>query len=382
MELTIISQKNYKGGEEKSRECPNCYSTRIWERGNRETKNGLVKRFICGDCKKSFSNKSNIELPSTINSQLCAILKAKKLDSQADFKTVCVGEKDDLVKYAWLLKKKRGSADNTINLRVSTLRIIKKKGVNLTDPESFETALAVEPLTAARKYQWVACYTSYTRVMKIPWEPIKVKYEPKQPFMPTHEEINALVDAASKRFAAFLQVALTTGARVGEICKIQWTDIDNEKSTITINNAEKGSRNRTVKVPQKTIAMVNVVSKKYAPHVFNPNPVCYRVLFQTLRKQLALIQNNPRYLKIHLHTFRHVYATDTLRQTKNLSYVKYALGHKSIMNTERYTHYIDLENEHYHSAVASTVDEMRKLAEDGWTYFQEADGIKIFRKPI
>jgi integrase len=286
----------------------------------------------------------------------------------------------NLLNYAWLMKKKRGTADNTINLRVSTLRLIQGKGVILNNPESFETALATEPLTSARKYQWVACYTSYTKIMKIAWEPIRVKYEPKQPFVPTHEEMKALINAASKRLASLLQVALTTGGRIGEICKLQWTDIDSEKCTISINNAEKGGRNRTIKVPQKTIAMLNALPKKNTLYVFNTKPCNARVIFENLRKRLASTQNDLRFLQVHLHTFRHFYATETLRQTKNLNYVKYALGHKSIMNTERYTHLVDYGEERYVSAVATTVAEIRKLAEDGWTYFQECDGLKIFRK--
>lgn len=148
-----------------------------------------------------------------------------------------------------------------------------------------------------------------------------------------------------------------------------------------INDAEKGSRNRTIKVPAKTISMINALKKGDSKSVFNTKPCNMQAVFQNLRKRLVNTQDNPRFLQIHLHTFRHFYATETLRQTKNLSYVKYALGHKSIVNTERYTHLVDFGNDKYHSAVASTVEEMRKLAEDGWTYFQEADGIKIFRKP-
>ena len=51
------------------------------------------------------------------------------------------------------------------------------------------------------------------------------------------------------------------------------------------------------------------------------------------------------------------------------------------MNTERYTHMIDFGSDKYHSAVATTIEEGRKLAEDGWTYFQEFEGVKVFRKP-
>jgi len=38
-------------------------------------------------------------------------------------------------------------------------------------------------------------------------------------------------------------------------------------------------------------------------------------------------------------------------------------------------------DEEYYSATAATVEEVRKLAEDGWTYFCDMDGIKVFRKP-
>jgi integrase/transposase-like protein len=315
------------------------------------------------------------------NGQVCAQQEAKNLDTQTEIKTVCAGDEKNLVTYAWLLKRKRGNADNTIELRVRTLKLMQRKGVDLNNPETLENALATEPLTAARKRIWVSCYTSYVKTMNIPWEPTRVKYEPKEPFLPTHEETNALIFAASKKLATLLQVALTTGARIGEICKLQWTDINTEKSAISINDAEKGSRNRTVKVPEKTIAMLNALPKKNTPYVFNTKPVNVRAIFSNLRRRLATVQNNPRFLQIHLHTFRHFYATEALRNTKNLSYVKYVLGHKSIMNTERYTHIVDFDTGKYYSAVAKTLEEGIKLAEDGWTYFQEFDGVKVFRKP-
>ena len=300
--------------------------------------------------------------------------------TQTNIEKVCAGD-GNLLSYAWILKRKRGNADNTIELRVTTLQLIQKHGADLNKPETFENLLATQNLTQAKKYSWVSCYTSYTKIMRIPWEPIRVKYDPKEPFMPTLEEMNALIFAASKRLAALLQVALTTGARIGEICKLQWTDVNSENCTISINDAEKGSRNRTIRVPEKTISMLNALRRRNTPYVFNTRPCNVRVTFQNLRRRLASTQNNPRFLKIHLHKFRHFYATETLRNTKNLGYVKYALGHKSIMNTERYTHTVNFETGRYYSTVANTLEEGLKLAEEGWTYFETFDGVKVFRKP-
>lgn len=66
-----------------------------------------------------------------------------------------------------------------------------------------------------------------------------------------------------------------------------------------------------------------------------------------------------------------------------LTHVQYLLGHKSVSNTERYTHLVDYSGEKYYSAVAKTIEEIKQLAEeeDGWSYFQQIDGVKIFRKP-
>ena len=420
--------------------CPECSSVRLYRAGLRHLSNGkTVQRWLCRSCEYRFSESvvkvnvagkvgkmlhsrdddnevrvasrdgSNKEVNYGLslalgedisshdtsvveeslnglpfynsNSQLCVFEKAKKLDAAQKLEKICAGD-GNLLNYAWLLKKKYGLADVTIDLRVKVLRLIQKKGVNLKNPDSFETVIATEPLTDARKWQFVTCYKSYTRAMHIPWEAIRVKYEPKQVFLPTHQEINTLINAASRQFATFLQTALTIGGRVGELCKLKWTDIDTKRNKVSINDAEKGSRNRTIKVPPKTVAMLNSLPKKSDTYVFNTKPCNMRARLQNLRKCLAHTQNNPRFLKIHLHTFRHFYATETLRRTNNLSYVKYALGHKTIMNTEKYTHMIDFENTKYHSAVAKTLEEGRKLAEDGLTYFQEFEGVKVFRKPI
>jgi integrase len=361
--------------------CPDCGS-RLYNDGKRYLANGLdVQRFRCANsaCGRRFNENSlNTSLVDTETNQISAS-GAKNLVKTQTIETVCAGD-INLVTYAWKLKK-RGNADSTIEHRVIVLKKIQSKGCELLKPETVETMLAVEPLTKSQKYSWAETYNSFVKTMKLSWEKPRVHYEPKQPFMPTLLEMNALIHAANKQLATFLQVALTTGARCGEIAKLQWTDINTENNTISINDAEKGSRNRTVPVPEKTIAMVNALPKKHKPYVFNPNADTFRANLCNLKRQLAKVQQNPRFQQIHLHTFRHYFATETLRQTKMLTHVQYLLGHKSVMNTERYTHLVDYRGEKYFSAVAKTLEEGRQLAEDGWTYFQEFDGVKVFRKP-
>ncbi len=67
-------------------------------------------------------------------------------------------------------------------------------------------------------------------------------------------------------------------------------------------------------------------------------------------------------------------------KTKNMIWVKHVLGHKSVKNTEIYTHLCDFTSEEYYSATAKTIDEARKLIESGFGYVCDMDGVKLFSK--
>ena len=56
------------------------------------------------------------------------------------------------------------------------------------------------------------------------------------------------------------------------------------------------------------------------------------------------------------------------------------LGHRNIESTLVYTQLISFESDEFHSAVAKTVDEARKLLEDGFDYVCQKDDIMLFRK--
>jgi integrase len=57
------------------------------------------------------------------------------------------------------------------------------------------------------------------------------------------EETTRLLEAArSTRWAAFLTLALTTGARRGELCALSWDDLDTERETLTIRRSLSQTR--------------------------------------------------------------------------------------------------------------------------------------------
>jgi integrase len=230
----------------------------------------------------------------------------------------------------------------------------------------------------------VAAYKSYCKVMKILWEdPVKVDYQPREPFIPTTEEVHALIFVAGKRTATFLQVAVTTGAREGEICRLKWKEINSKDLTISINDPEKRSNTRTIPVPEKTVAMISALSRKYGENIFNPKSSAARNNLVYLRRKLVDVQKNPRFLQVHLHSFRHYYARKKLIETNNKPYVQYLLGHKSSSSTDRYTRFKNFPLEgKYNSATALTPEEARRLVEDGWQYVCDVDHHPLFRKAV
>jgi hypothetical protein len=59
----------------------------------------------------------------------------------------------------------------------------------------------------------------------------------------------------------------------------------------------------------------------------------------------------------------------------------HVVGHKNIKNMQIYMHLADFRSEEeYHSAVATTIDEARKLIESGFHFVCDMDGAKLFSK--
>jgi integrase len=397
---TNIPNSRHARSKSQVLKCPECGSGRLYKDGLRYLTDGTtVQRWLCRNCGYRFSEKTplqkisncQINMPSALFSkrQVCELLteesknlaevNARQETAQREGTTQTAEIRGKIVEFAWHLKKK-GLAESTIRNRTQALNRLVEKGADLTNPDSVETILATESLTAATKTMYVESYRSFTRVFNIAWIPVKVKYEPKQPFIPLETELDQLIAGSGRRLAAFLQVLKDTGARAGEACKLKWTDINGENSTISINAPEKGSRSRTVKVSAKTLAMTNALPKKHGEYVFNPYRASLQDSFRRTRNKLARILQNPRLLQIHFHTFRHFKASMEYKRTRDILHVQRLLGHRALQNTEIYTHLIEFENDDYHVATAQTVEEAKKLIESGFEYITDMENVKLFRK--
>jgi integrase len=300
------------------------------------------------------------------------------LDTATETKTVA-GDKGRLLEYAWA-QKKRGKKDSTIEQQTRRLRQLEDKGADLNNPDSVEAVLATENFSLANKERIVQAYSSYTKTFRIAWIPIKTGYRPKQPYYPPESLLDQLIAHLGPRNAAFFQMLKDTGARVGEACKVKWEDVNEDNNTIRINEPEKRSNSRTIRVSEKTIAMIKRLSKKYSPYVFSPNSVIYKNAMRIARNRLAVQLQDPRFKLIHPHSFRHFKGTTEYAKTKDLLHVMQVLGHRNCQNTLIYTHLSKFESDEFHHAIAKTIEEAGKLVDAGFEFVCDFNDENLFRK--
>jgi integrase len=255
------------------------------------------------------------------------------------------------------------------------------------NPESVKEALAKEEKWSQnRRRNVITAYTLFLKFNGMKWELPRCNVTRKFPFIPTEQEIDALIDGSGKKTATFLQLLKETAMRSGEAKRLLWTDIDFERRTIVLNEPEKNSLPRIWNPSPKLLSMLNALPRK-SLKVFGDGLInSMKTTFIKARRRLAIKLQNPRLLQIHFHTLRHWKATMEYHRTKDLLHVMAFLGHKKSDNT---LIYVQLDeklfkewDDNFITKIAHNVREACALIETGFEYVtgEYNDGGKIFRK--
>ena len=153
---------------------------------------------------------------------------------------------------------------------------------------------------------------------------------------------------------------LSTGLRIGEACALEWTDIDLDKSTITVNKtynkglkavstAKTKSANRTISIDKKMVNMLRLYKNRQRQLFFETGAPAPSVVFATPTREyfdLAIRQSAldtrckeagiPRFT---FHAFRHTHASLLLNAGISYKELQYRLGHANItMTLDIYSH--------------------------------------------
>jgi len=288
----------------------------------------------------------------------------------------------DIAVFLWALKKE-GLKETTIIQNYSKVLRHLSKNCKLNDPDSILSYLASKEVSEGRKELMVDVYARYCKWKNIPFSKPRYKREDRLPYVPLELDIEALVSALPKKLSIFTRTLKETGARPGELWRVKWIDIDSQSSTLTINNPEKGSRARRLKISNQLVGLLSTLTRS-SEYAFRRSKDAsldtMSTYFMRERKQISKALNNPKIQSITWKSLRHFKATMEYSRTKDILYVKELLGHVNINNTLVYTHLINFGSEEYVCKAAINVDEAKALIEQGFEYITEIDNVKLFRK--
>ncbi|MCM1508182.1 MAG: site-specific integrase [Ruminococcus flavefaciens] len=152
-------------------------------------------------------------------------------------------------------------------------------------------------------------------------------------------------------------IALTTGLRIGEICPLQWKDIDLEKRILTvtktmqriqwptgisktkliITDPKSESSRRQIPIPECMMGFLHKFKGKPDEYILTgtekpiePRAMQYR--FRTILK-------NAKLPSVHFHALRHIFATNCIKLGFDVKALSELLGHSSVEITlNRYVH--------------------------------------------
>ena len=282
-------------------------------------------------------------------------------------------------------RKALGSINSAVNLRDTHANIL-----NVTAATAY---LVSSSLHKNRAYKLVQDLNSFYLWKKIQWTPPKVKREHSQAFLPRLTDIVLLINSITNRkLTTFLQLLKETAFRCGEAWTLSWDDIDFKSRLVSVRHPEKGSQSRTLRVSQRLVDMLNLLSRD-SSCVFHrayddeletlKGLKSFRRLFERHRKRIAAAHPESNVAKIHFHSLRTWRATMEYLKTRDLEAVMMLLGATNPIHARRYVRLaqaLTLLEDDYVTARAVTPDEAEELVREGFNLATEIQGVQIFRK--
>lgn len=153
----------------------------------------------------------------------------------------------------------------------------------------------------------------------------------------SEEEETRLLKTSSRHLKSILVVALNTGARMGEILNLQWTQIDFKAMRIKVEKTKSGKiRFINVNVPLfKELLKLKRINGQNPYVFFNPKTgkplTSVKTAFKAACRRAGI-------KGLRMHDMRRSFATRLLQKGADIETVRSLLGHRSILTTQRYTH--------------------------------------------
>jgi integrase len=184
-------------------------------------------------------------------------------------------------------------------------------------------------------------------------EEIKLYRESKAStdYIATDKDIKTLIENTKHPYKTAVIIALYTGMRRGEICHLEWTDIDFEKNMISIKEKQdwkpkNATSTRTIPIQPKLKKYLLEI-KKLADNKTN-SVLFYTENFETINEDVLTSMIRKIKIKLnldnnfHLHSLRHLFVSKMAEKGVPVHYISKLVGHSNSIITEQvYTHLKD-----------------------------------------
>ena len=171
------------------------------------------------------------------------------------------------------------------------------------------------------------------------------------------DEIKRLLAAAKEsdhpHLYAIVLMALTTGARKGEVLGLRWADVDLATRKAVLHKT-KNTTKRTLKLAPQVVAELRAIQKVRRIDddlIFaNPNGFKKRT-YSSFEAAWRAARDKAGIVDFRFHDLRHTFASRMAMDGRELIEIKEALGQKTLAMVQRYAH---LTDSHVQTAMEET----------------------------
>lgn len=178
-------------------------------------------------------------------------------------------------------------------------------------------------------------------------KPIKIKEKIKFPF--DAEDLECMRNVCNLRERAILEILLSTGMRVSELCSLDINDVNFDSYEIYIKHG-KGDKDRTVCFDKKASYYLKqyILNRKKESGIVFTSRSNERLSVAMVERSLRKIGKLSNVKNVHPHRCRVHFATEMYRKGMDLRTIQTLLGHSSIETTMGYiAHLTDRTKQEY-----------------------------------
>ncbi len=170
-------------------------------------------------------------------------------------------------------------------------------------------------------------------------------------------KLNQYITQTPNRTTLGVALSMSTGIRIGELCALQWKDIDLEKRILTVRKTiqriqcrdnfkktkliitepKSESSKRHIPIPEFMIEFLKKFQDKTEQYILSDN---YKPIEpRTMQYRFAKILKNVNLPSVHFHALRHMFASNCIKLGFDVKALSEILGHSSVEITlNRYVH--------------------------------------------